>query len=72
MNDTHSSPAQALSGKPRDGKVQAGQRIGMIRVGSRVNCELPQGFKLQVSKGEMVQAGTSVLARCINGGNSDE
>ncbi|MDQ6971020.1 MAG: phosphatidylserine decarboxylase family protein [Mariprofundaceae bacterium] len=53
-------------------QVRAGQRIGMIRFGSRVNCDLPQGFKLQVSKGEMVQAGTSILARRSDGGDSDE
>jgi len=42
--------------------VAAGQRIGMIRFGSRVNCELPAGFTLKVQKGEMVQAGTTILA----------
>lgn len=42
--------------------VAAGQRIGMIRFGSRVNCVLPSGFMLKVQNGEMVQAGTTVLA----------
>lgn len=42
--------------------VRAGQRIGMIRFGSRVNCQLPAGFKLKVKVGDKVSAGLSVLA----------
>jgi len=42
--------------------VASGQRIGMIRFGSRVNCEIPEGFKLRVSKGDKVKAGESILA----------
>ncbi len=44
-------------------RVRAGQRIGMIRFGSRVNCELPPGFRLAVGVGDRVRAGESVLAR---------
>jgi len=43
-------------------KVTAGQRIGMIRFGSRVNCEIPAGFELKVSDGQKVQAGVTILA----------
>ena len=43
--------------------VRAGQRIGMIRFGSRVNCELPPEFRLAVAVGDRVRAGESVLAR---------
>jgi len=43
-------------------KVQAGQRIGMIRFGSRVNCQLPAGFDLKVEAGQKVQAGVTILA----------
>jgi len=43
-------------------KVAAGQRIGMIRFGSRVNCEMPAGFELKVSDGQKVQAGVTILA----------
>jgi len=50
--------------------VSAGQRIGMIRFGSRVNCGLPKGFKLQVAAGEMVQAGTTILASMDKDGKS--
>ncbi len=47
--------------------VQAGQRIGMIRFGSRVNCEIPAGFELKVSNGQKVQAGVTVLAKMPEG-----
>jgi len=43
--------------------VKAGQRIGMIRFGSRVNCEMPPGFTLKVSTGQRVTAGNTILAR---------
>lgn len=43
--------------------VEAGQRIGMIRFGSRVNCEIPDGFELAVHVGQAVKAGETVLAR---------
>jgi len=43
--------------------VKAGQRIGMIRFGSRVDCEIPADYQLNVSVGEHVSAGTSVLAQ---------
>ncbi|MDX8391522.1 MAG: phosphatidylserine decarboxylase [Mariprofundaceae bacterium] len=48
-------------------KVQAGQRIGMIRFGSRVNCHLPAGFELKVQAGDKVQAGFSILADMAGG-----
>jgi len=43
--------------------VKAGQRIGMIRFGSRVNCEIPPEFTLEVSAGQRVRAGKTILAR---------
>lgn len=43
-------------------RVKAGQRIGMIRFGSRVDCEMPAGFKLQVAVGQHVKAGETILA----------
>ena len=42
--------------------VAAGQRIGMIRFGSRVDCEIPAGYTLRVKVGERVTAGLTVLA----------
>ena len=54
-------------------KVGAGERIGMIRFGSRVNCEIPADYALQVKKGEMVTAGLTVLAsRTEHGVNTGE
>ncbi|MDQ6982594.1 MAG: phosphatidylserine decarboxylase family protein [Mariprofundus sp.] len=44
-------------------KVEAGQRIGMIRFGSRVNCEIPADYELHVKVGDMVTAGLTVIAR---------
>ncbi len=44
-------------------RVQAGQRIGMIRFGSRVNCEIPADYELQVKVGEHVTAALTVIAR---------
>lgn len=43
--------------------VSAGQRIGMIRFGSRVNCEIPGSFQLMVREGDRVRAGETILAR---------
>ncbi len=48
--------------RPGD-SVRAGQRIGMIRFGSRVDCEIPEGFELMVKVGDQVKAGATVLAR---------
>lgn len=42
--------------------VAAGQRIGMIRFGSRVDCEIPAGYALRVKLGDRVTAGQTVLA----------
>ena len=46
-------------------QVEAGQRIGMIRFGSRVNCEIPLDFKLEVEAGQKVTAGKTILARKV-------
>jgi len=43
--------------------VEAGQRIGMIRFGSRVNCEIPADYDLNVKAGDHVTAGLTVIAR---------
>ena len=44
-------------------QVASGQRVGMIRFGSRVDCEIPAGFTLCVQEGEKVVAGETILAR---------
>jgi phosphatidylserine decarboxylase len=42
--------------------VAAGQRIGMIRFGSRVDVYLPEGARLLVAAGQIAIAGETVLA----------
>ena len=47
----------------REGEtVGAGQRIGMIRFGSRVDVYLPQGTRAQAAEGQTAIAGETVLA----------
>ena len=42
--------------------VAAGERVGLIRFGSRVDVFLPGGVKIKVKVGDRVAGGTSVLA----------
>jgi phosphatidylserine decarboxylase len=42
--------------------VAIGERVGMIRFGSRVDVWLPPEAEIRVRKGEKVSAGTSILA----------
>jgi phosphatidylserine decarboxylase len=48
--------------KPGD-RLAAGQRVGLIRFGSRVDLELPAGGEVSVRLGRKVVAGETVLAR---------
>lgn len=48
--------------KPGD-EVKAGERVGLIKFGSRVDILLGNEWKIEVRPGERVQAGSSVLAR---------
>ena len=43
--------------------VARGDRIGLIRFGSRVEAYLPDGTEPAVAVGDRVRAGTTVLAR---------
>ena len=43
-------------------QVKAGQRVGMIRFGSRVDSYMPVGFELNVEVGDKVVAGKTILA----------
>jgi len=48
----------------KEGDVIAkGQRIGMIRFGSRVDVTIPDAFRIAVKKGDKVRAGESIIAR---------
>jgi phosphatidylserine decarboxylase len=48
-------------------RVETGERIGMIKFGSRVDVLLGPGWDVQVRPGLRVQAGSSVLARRRSG-----
>jgi phosphatidylserine decarboxylase len=48
--------------KPGD-EVRRGQRVGLIRFGSRTDVFLPPGYEVLVHKGERVRAVTSPIAR---------
>jgi phosphatidylserine decarboxylase len=43
--------------------VAPGQRIGLIRFGSRVDVFVPVGFNVQVAKGQRAIAGETIIAR---------
>lgn len=43
--------------------VEKGQRIGMIRFGSRVDVTLPRDYSFIVVKGQKVKAGKTVIAK---------
>jgi len=43
--------------------LEAGQRFGMIMFGSRVDVYLPVGIRLEVSRGQHVKGGETILAR---------
>jgi phosphatidylserine decarboxylase len=42
--------------------VGRGERVGLIRFGSRVDVFVPDGFEIRVRQGERVSSGSSVLA----------
>ncbi len=55
--------ARRIASFTREGEtVGAGQRIGMIRFGSRVDVYLPEGTQLLVAAGQTAIAGETVLA----------
>jgi phosphatidylserine decarboxylase len=43
--------------------VASGERIGLIRFGSRVDVELPAGASIVVRRGDRVSAGETIIAR---------
>ena len=51
----------------KDDQLQAGQEIGFIKFGSRMDIFLPLGTKVEVEVGTKVHAGRSLLAR-LDGG----
>ena len=56
-----------------DQRLEAGQRLGLIRFGSRVEVELPaDGWTVDVAKGAKVLAGSTRLAHRSDEGDGDE
>lgn len=54
--------ARRIVCRVREGdKVAAGERIGMIRFGSRTDCLMPRGTDVRVHGGQRVVAGVTVL-----------
>ena len=51
-------------------RLQAGERFGMIRFGSRVDVYLPPGTRVLVSEGQRAVAGETILAE-LDGGAPD-
>ncbi len=47
--------------------VKAGQRYGMIKLGSRVDVEFPDNCPVQVEKGQKVRAGQTIIAKIERG-----
>ena len=55
--------ARRIVFRPRPGEtVERGQRVGLIKFGSRVDVLLPAEAELRVRVGQMVQGGSTVLA----------
>lgn len=48
-------------------RVERGQRVGLIKFGSRVDVVIPAEAELQVKKGQRVKGGSSVLAVMMAG-----
>lgn len=51
--------------KKRGDNLARGERLGMIRFGSRVEVVLEPGYQVQVRAGEHVRGGASILAKLI-------
>jgi phosphatidylserine decarboxylase len=55
--------------KPGD-RVAAGERVGLIKFGSRVDVLLGPEWEIVVEPGMRVSAGSSVIARRVRGGEA--
>ena len=54
---------RVVSWKKENESVAKGERIGLVRFGSRVDLWVPQGSELLVKMGDNVSGGSSILAR---------
>ncbi|MFB6273153.1 MAG: phosphatidylserine decarboxylase family protein [Salinibacter sp.] len=50
--------------------VDAGQRFGIVKFGSRMDCLVPPSVDLEVEEGQTVRAGTTVLGQVSTAGSS--
>jgi phosphatidylserine decarboxylase len=46
-------------------EVQAGDRFGMVRFGSRVDLFLPSSVEIEIEKGQRVKGGQTLLGRIV-------
>jgi phosphatidylserine decarboxylase len=53
--------------RPGD-RVAAGERVGLIKFGSRMDVLLGPEWEITVTPGQRVSAGSSVIARRVDGG----
>lgn len=51
--------------KPGD-EVESGERIGLIRFGSRVDVFVPDNVTLELSRGDRVRGGSTVIGRVVS------
>lgn len=56
---------RVVSWKKAGEQVMRGERIGLVRFGSRVDVWLPKGAEILVKVGENVKGGSSVIARWL-------
>lgn len=54
---------RVVSWKKQGEQVRRGERIGLVRFGSRVDVWLPRGAEILVKVGESVKGGSSLIAR---------
>lgn len=47
----------------RGNEIRRGQRVGLIKFGSRVDLYMPEGYEIKVRSGDRVYAGQTILAR---------
>jgi len=58
---------RVVSWKKQGDRVERGERIGLVRFGSRVDIWLPEGAEISVKVGDSVKGGSTVLARRLGG-----
>lgn len=58
---------RVVSWKQTGDRVTRGERIGLVRFGSRADVWVPQGAELSVKVGDNVKGGSSILALCPTG-----